>query len=121
MGLGEIIHAIKSRFALVILIMIHTSPFPMHTHGLPHMHTSHPNLSTYTPCKHVPVCCHAAHVLRMLSSSPSLLAPLRETPHSLAIQLAPNSHSTWGTPLSFYLGIYQLCLKGLYFLKPNRL
>lgn len=41
MGHEEIIHVIKRWFALIILIMIHTSHLPKLTHRHIHMHISH--------------------------------------------------------------------------------
>lgn len=47
MGHRKIIHIIKSWLALIILMMIHIFPFPMHTHTL---HFMPPSPYTHPTC-----------------------------------------------------------------------
>lgn len=49
MGRREIIHVIKSWFALIILIMTHTSHLPTRTHCHIHMHIAHTTLPNPHP------------------------------------------------------------------------
>lgn len=113
MGRREIIHVIKSWFALIILIMIHTSHLPMYTHCHIHMHISHHTLPNPHPHQNTLTC---SSILETFPRPAPILTPLRHTPYSLEFLWVttplPGSHSPPQSPImAFAICVLKACLQ----------
>lgn len=114
MGRREIIHVIKSWFALIILT-IHTSLLPMHTHSPIHTHRAPPAPPIHMPAQTQPDLPTCSSRARDEPKTGVSTHSLRYRPHSLEILwvppffLAPIAH---GTPhqLEFTSCVPKACL-----------
>lgn len=112
MGRREIIHVIKSWFALIILIMIHTSHLPRHTHCHIHVHISQPTPPNPHPHQNTLTC---SSILEMFPRPAAIFTLLRYTPHALEILWVtsplPGSHNPPHSPImAFAICVLKACL-----------